>query len=83
MNFQHLQAQLEMAQEHRKSLNLTNVKKRLKDYEQMMYYYTLMRTKNKMKDFEAQYKEWWEVAEEYYKKESENNLIQHKADERF
>jgi hypothetical protein len=32
-----------------------------------------MRMKNKMKDFEAQYKEWWEVVEEYYKKELENN----------
>ncbi len=42
-----------------------------------------MRTKNKMKDFEAQFKEWWEVVKEYYKKELENNLIQHRADERF
>jgi hypothetical protein len=26
-----------------------------------------MRTNNKMKDFEAKSKEWWEVAEEFYK----------------
>jgi hypothetical protein len=50
MNLQHLWAQLEMAQEQKKSLNLINVKKKLKDYEQMLQYYTLMRTKNKMKD---------------------------------
>jgi hypothetical protein len=74
MNLQHLQAQLEMAQEQKKSLNSTNVKKRLKDYEQMLQYYTLMRTKNKMNDFEAEFEEWWEVAEEYFTKELEKNL---------
>ncbi len=74
MNLQHLQAQLEMAQEQKKSLNSTNVKKRLKDYEQMLQYYTLMRTKNKMNDFEVEFEEWWEVAEEYFTKELEKNL---------
>jgi hypothetical protein len=44
----------------------------LKDYEQMLQY-TLMRTKNKMKDFEVEYK-WWEVAKEYFTKELEMNL---------
>jgi len=33
-----------------------------------------MRTKNKMKDFKAKSEEWWEVAEEYFTKELENNL---------
>jgi len=28
-----------------------------------------MRTKIKMKDFEAKSKEWWEVVEEYFTKE--------------
>jgi hypothetical protein len=28
-----------------------------------------MRTKNKTKDYEAESKEWWEVAEEYFAKE--------------
>ncbi len=54
-----------MAQEQKKNLNSTNVKKRLKDYEQMLQYYTLMRTKNKMNDFEAEFEEWWEVGEEF------------------
>jgi hypothetical protein len=27
-----------------------------------------MRTKNKMKDYEAESKEWWEVIEEYFKR---------------
>jgi len=31
----------------------------------MLKYYILMRTKKKMKDFEAQSKEWWEVAKEF------------------
>ncbi len=72
-----------MAQEHMKSLNLVGVKKGLKDYEQMLQYYILMRMKNQMKDFEAQSKEWWEVVEEYYKKELEKNLTQHRVDERI
>ncbi len=42
-----------------------------------------MRTTNKMKDFETQFKEWWEVAEEYFAKELEKNLAQHKIDERI
>ncbi len=34
-----------------------------------------------MKDFEAKYEEWWEVTEEYFIKELEKNLLQHRADE--
>jgi hypothetical protein len=33
-----------------------------------------MRTKNKMKDFDAEFEEWWEVVEEYFVKELEKNL---------
>jgi hypothetical protein len=42
-----------------------------------------MKMKNKMKDFEAKSNKWWEVAEEYFTKESEKNLAQHKASERI
>ncbi len=81
MNMLHLRAQLEMAHEQRKSLNPADVKKKLEDYEQMLQYYTLMKTRNKMKDFKVEYEEWWEVAKEYLKKELEKNLVQHKVDE--
>jgi hypothetical protein len=37
---------------------------------------TLMRMTNKMKDFEVEYEEWWEVVEEYFSKELETNLAQ-------
>jgi len=40
-----------------------------------------MRMKNKMKESEAKSEEWWEVAEEYFTKELENNIVQHKVDE--
>jgi hypothetical protein len=33
-----------------------------------------MKTKNKMKDFEAKSKEWWDFLEEYFTKELEKNL---------
>ncbi len=72
-----------MAHEQRKSLNPTDVKKRLEDYEQMFQYYTLMRTKNKNKDYEVDYEEWWEVEEEYFTKELEKNLAQHRANEKI
>jgi hypothetical protein len=42
-----------------------------------------MRTNNKMKDFEVEVEEWWEVAKEHFTKELENNLAQHKANERI
>ncbi len=58
---QHLQAQLERAHEQKKSLDLAGIKKRLQDYERMLQYYTLIWTKNKMKDAKAKYEEWWEV----------------------
>jgi hypothetical protein len=32
----------------------------------MFDHYTLMRTKNEMKDFEAKFEEWWEVAKESF-----------------
>jgi hypothetical protein len=64
-----------MADEQKKSLNPIGVKKRLEDYEQMLKYYTLMRMKNKMKDYEAKSEEWWEVGKEYFTKELEKNLV--------
>jgi hypothetical protein len=70
-----------MAQEQRRSMDLASVKKKLKDYEQLLQDYTLMRTKNKMKDSKAKSEEWWEVEEEYFTKELENNIVQHKVDE--
>jgi hypothetical protein len=41
-----------------------------------------MRTKNKM-DSEAKSIEWWEVVEEYFTKEFEKNLTQHRVDEKI
>ncbi len=49
----------------------------------MLQNYTLMRKKNKIKDFEVKFEEWWEVVEEYFTKELEKNLAQHRADERI
>jgi len=40
-----------------------------------------MRTKNKMKDFEAKSKELWGVAKEYFTKELANNIVQRRVDE--
>jgi len=42
-----------------------------------------MRTKNKIKDFEAKSEEWWEVSKEYFTKELANNITQHRANERI
>jgi hypothetical protein len=42
-----------------------------------------MRMKNKMKDFEAKSKKWWEVVEEYSTKELEKKLAQHRVDEKI
>ncbi len=42
-----------------------------------------MRTKNKMKDFEVEFEEWCEVTKEYFIKELEKNLVQHKVDDFF
>jgi len=36
-----------------------------------------------MKDSEAKFEEWWEVVEEYFIKELENNLAQHRTDEKI
>jgi predicted transport protein len=42
-----------------------------------------MRTKNKMKDFAVKFEEWWEVTKEYFAKQLEKNLVQHRVDERI
>jgi hypothetical protein len=42
-----------------------------------------MRTNNKMKDYEVEFEEWWEVVKEYYTKELEKNLAHHKTNERI
>ncbi len=49
----------------------------------MLQYYSMMRTKNKMKDFDIKFEEWWEVVEEYFTKELEKKLVQHRVDERI
>ncbi len=36
-----------------------------------------------MKDCVVEFEEWWKVAEEYFTKELEKNLAQHRADERI
>ncbi len=36
-----------------------------------------------MKDFEAKFEEWWEVAKEYFMKELEKNLAQHRVGEKI
>ncbi len=41
-----------------------------------------MRTKNKMKDSDTKFEEWWKVAEEYFVKELEKKLAQHRINER-
>ncbi len=48
----------------------------------MLQYYVIMNTNNKMKDYDVECQEWWEVAKEYFAKELEKNLAQHKVDER-
>ncbi len=68
-----------MEQEQGKSLDLISVKKKLEDYEQMLQYYTLMRMKNKRKDYEPKFEEWWEVAKEYFTKELEKILAQRRV----
>jgi hypothetical protein len=49
----------------------------------MLQYYIIMKTKNKMKDFEAESKEWWEVTKEYFTKLLEKNLVHHKTNEKI
>jgi hypothetical protein len=34
-----------------------------------------MRTKNNMKDSKVEFEEWWEVVNEYFIKDLENNFI--------
>jgi len=34
-----------------------------------------MKRKKKMKDSKVESKEWWEVVEEYFTKELENNIV--------
>ncbi len=77
-----MQAQLETTNEHKNILDPIGAKKRLEDYEQMLQYYILMRTKNKMKDYDIESKKWWEVGKEYFAKELEKNLAQHRANEK-
>jgi hypothetical protein len=36
-----------------------------------------------MKDLEVEFEELWKVAEEYFTKELEKDLVQHKVDERI
>ncbi len=42
-----------------------------------------MKMMNKMKDSEAEFEEWREVAKEYFTKELEKNMVQRWVDERI
>jgi hypothetical protein len=54
-------------------LGPTDVKKKIENYEQMLQYYTMMKTKNKMKNSKVKFEKWWEVAKEYFTKQLEKN----------
>jgi hypothetical protein len=41
-----------------------------------------MKINNEMKDFNAEFEKWWELAEDYFVKELEKNLAQHRVDEK-
>ncbi len=49
----------------------------------MLQYYSLMRTKNKRKDSTTKFEKWWEVVKDFFTKELEKNLVQHRTDEFF
>jgi hypothetical protein len=34
-----------------------------------------------MKDFKTKFEEWWEVVKEYFTKELEKNMVQHRTNE--
>jgi hypothetical protein len=42
-----------------------------------------MKMKNKMKNFEVEYEDWWEVTKEYFTKGLEKKLAKYKIDERI
>ncbi len=42
-----------------------------------------MKMKNKMKDSKVEFEEWWEVVKEYFTKELEKKLVQHRIDEKI
>ncbi len=42
-----------------------------------------MKTNNKMKNYASEFEEQWEVTKEYFMKKLENNLAQHKTNERI
>jgi hypothetical protein len=52
---------LESANKRKENVNLVCVKKKVEDYDQMLQYYILMITKNKMKDSDVEFKEWWKL----------------------
>jgi hypothetical protein len=52
---------LESANKRKENVNLVCVKKKVEDYDQMLQYYIFMITKNKMKDSDVEFKEWWKL----------------------
>ncbi len=52
---------MESANKRKENVNLVCVKKKVEDYDQMLQYYILMITKNKMKDSDVEFKEWWKL----------------------
>lgn len=52
----------------------------LEEYDDLVQYYTIQRTKHQMEDSSVELNEWWELAEVQFKEKMIKNLIAHKKD---
>jgi hypothetical protein len=63
-----------------KDMDPQYVNNRLKEYDELAQYYTILHTKHQMEDSKTKLYEWWELAETQLKEEMRIILVVHKKD---
>ncbi len=67
--------------EKNKDLDLAYVNNILEKYNDLVQYYSILRTTQQMNDANAKFNEWWELAEVQFQEKMQKYLDAHKKDE--
>ncbi len=74
------QVNLDNLVEKNKDLDPTYVKNKLKEYNELLQYYSILHTKEQMDDSNVELDEWWELVEAQFHEEMQKNMVEHKRD---
>ncbi len=72
---------LEDLLEKNKDQDPMHVNNKLEKYDELVQYYSILRTKQQIENYNVELNEWWELVETQFKEEMQKKLVAHRKDE--